>query len=603
MSLLADDHNAALQQLEIAAFADDCRNFDAVLHQVHLLSRRSRWEVPEDDGFWKRLGNIEAHLNNSIKKQRTKKLLAVGGIGFVCSAILTLLAWNYACIAYFKDYTARMEKALLNGDTTEVNSLLREQWKFDPGRSGAANALKIRSLASGWLATKKASCEAWLVELGRAESELEKWSSLTPETRSLLIKQTATLQSFHEANINEFTPSDARRIGVLAVKATTLDQEWMREKTTSAELALSILDSCLSRADGVFGEPLVSQLPEMRRAAAKVAEEMHDIEERLAKRMARALGKYQQMEEAAVSWVKSFDQMAGEHASAETHAQILRNLMANLPEHHQLKAGFAQVLDKGLWPDVLHQQAMHKMGLTADSSEALFPARPCTAEEIQFLKQRLPVLEASAGKPPPDSPDTYRYHLKALASWAASKDYITTPQFTQSALFFLDHIYADPWMKPFEKALLCQVVDGVIKLDPASWGLIWSPSATNEIREVLKLVGDSPEPLLSEGTVLAAEKLVMLESYFTDRRDVDFQQEASALQLLVKSATSWEKVGVVAENGKLHFLGELPGQCVLLAWGNGSVVVGFQSSLGKTVWLNDRPMMGSPAFCRRGETK
>jgi len=304
-----------------------------------------------------------------------------------------------------------------------------------------------------------------------------------------------------------------------------------------------------------------------------------------------------------MAWVKSFDQMAREHTTAEAHAEILRGMMAKLPEAHRIKSEFAAVLEKGMSAAVLHQQAMQTLGVSAVSNKAMFPTRPCTEAEMSFLKERLPALEAAAAQPAPDSPDTYRYHLRCLAGWAGMSDAVSPPQFTQSALFFLDRIYADPWMKAFEKALLCQVVDGVISQDSVSWGKLWCPSASKELSEVFKLAGRSPDTLLGKGVGLSAEKLVLLEAYFTDHRDVDFQQEAAALQLLVSAAPSWQKTGVVIEDGRIHYLGNLPEQCVLLAWGKGTAVVGFRSSLGKIKWLNDRPVMGSPVFSHAAQTK
>jgi hypothetical protein len=360
---------------------------------------------------------------------------------------------------------------------------------------------------------------------------------------------------------------------------------------------MSALDTCLLQANPVFGEPLVLLLPEMRRVAAKVVEaKAPELDEQLAKSMARALSKWQQFEANSMAWVKSFDQMAGEHTKVETHAEILRGLMAKLPDGQRIKSEFAAVLDKGMNATTLHQQAMKTLGVTAVSNKALFPDRPCTDAEMSFLKERLPALEAAAAQPSPDSPDTYRFHLRALAGWAAMRDATSAPQFTNTALFFLDRIYADPWMKPFEKALLCQVVDGVISLEPEAWGMPWCPSAIKELREVINLVGKSPEPLLGKGEGLSAEKLILLEAYFTEHRDVDFQEEANALQLLVAAKPSWQKTGVVIEDAKIHYSGSLPEQCVLLAWGKGAALVGFRSSLGKIKWLSDPPSIGSPVF-------
>lgn len=525
-------------------------------------------------------------------------MLSGGGIAAAAFATLMLLGWHYAYNAHFQNYAGRMETALLHGSSADVKSLLDEKWRFEPGRSGAENAVKIRSLAAAWLVTKKSACDSWLTGLGRTEDEIENWGSLSPEKRRILIKDVSTLQSFHEINAKEFNPTDAQKIAALTTKITELKQEWLRETTSTAEVALIALDSCLLQSDGVFGEPLVLLLPEMRRVAAKVVEaQAPGLEERLAKRMERALSKQQQLEASSMAWVKSFDQMAGEHTTAETHAEILRGMMAKLPESHRIKSEFAAVLEKGMSAAVLHQQAMQTQGVTAASNKALFPARPCTDAEMNFLKERLPALEAAAAQPAPDSPDTYRYHLRSLAGWAGKRDVTSAPQFTQSALFFLDRIYADPWMKPFEKALLCQIVDGVISQDSVSWGMFWWPSASKELSEVLKLAGRSPDPLLGKGVGLSAEKLVLLDSYFTEHRDVDFQQEAAALQLLVAAAPSWQKTGVVIEDGRIHYLGNLPEQCVLLAWGKGTAVVGFRSSLGKIKWLGDRPVMGSPVFC------
>ncbi len=600
----ADEHIAALSQLEAVAFASNPENLDALLHQIHLLNRTSRWDVDQDDPFWERLGVIETHVISSIKKRRAKKMLLAGCVAVVVCVMLMLLGWNYAYNAHFQNYAARMEAALLHGSTAEVESLLDEKWRFEPGRSGAENAVRIRSLAATWLAMKKSACDSWLTELGRTEDEIENWGSLSPEKRHTLIKDVSTLQSFHEINAKEFNPSDAQKIAALTTKITELKQEWLRETTSSAEVALSALDSCLIQADGVFGEPLVLLLPEMRRVATKVVEaQAPGLEERLTKKMERALSKHQQLEASSMAWVKSFDQMAGEHTTAETHAEILRGMMAKLPEGHRIRSDFAAVLEKGMSAAVLHQQAMQTMGVTAASNKALFPTRPCTDAEMSFLKERLPALEAAAAQPAPDSPDTYRYHLRSLAGWASKRDATSPPQFTQSALFFLDRIYADPWMKPFEKALLCQVVDGVISQDSMSWGMLWCPSASKELSEVLKLAGKSPDPLLGKGVGLSAEKLVLLEAYFTDHRDVDFQQEAAALQLLVAAASSWQKTGVVIEDGKIHYLGNLPEQCVLLAWGRGTAVVGFRSSLGKIKWLGDHPVMGSPVFCHAAHAK
>ncbi len=600
----ADEHMAALSQLETEAFASNPENLDALLHQIHLLNRTSRWDVDQDDLFWERLGVIEAHVTSSIKKRRTKKMLLGGGIAVAACATLMLLGWHYAYNAHFQNYAARMEAVLLHGSTADVKSLLDEKWRFEPGRSGAENAVKIRSLAAAWLATKKSACDSWLTELGRVEAEIENWGSLSLEKRRILIKDVSTLQSFHEINAKEFNPSDAQKIAALTTKITELKQEWLRETTSSAEVALSVLDSCLLRADGVFGEPLVLLLPEMRRVATKVVEaQAPGLEERLTKKMERALSKHQQLEASSMAWVKSFDQMAGEHTTAETHAEILRGMIGKLPESHRIKSEFAAVLEKGMSAAVLHQQAMQTMGLTAASNKALFPTRPCTDAEMSFLKERLPALEAAAAQPEADSPDTYRYHLHTLAGWAGKRDGTSAPQFTQSALFFLDRIYADPWMKPFEKALLCQIVDGVISQASVSWGMLWCPSASKELSEVLKLAGKSPEPLLGKGVGLSAEKLVLLEAYFTDHRDVDFQQEAAALQLLVAAAPSWQKTGVVIEDGRIHYLGNLPEQCVLLAWGKGTAVVGFRSSLGKIKWLGDHPVMGSPVFCHTAHAK
>ena len=600
----ADEHIAALSQLEAVAFASNPENLDALLHQIHLLNRTSRWDVDQDDPFWERLGVIETHVISSIKKRRAKKMLLAGCVAVVVCVMLMLLGWNYAYNAHFQNYAARMEAALLHGSTAEVESLLDEKWRFEPGRSGAENAVRIRSLAATWLAMKKSACDSWLTELGRTEDEIENWGSLSPEKRHTLIKDVSTLQSFHEINAKEFNPSDAQKIAALTTKITELKQEWLRETTSSAEVALSALDSCLIQADGVFGEPLVLLLPEMRRVATKVVEaQAPGLEERLTKKMERALSKHQQLEASSMAWVKSFDQMAGEHTTAETHAEILRGMMAKLPEGHRIRSDFAAVLEKGMSAAVLHQQAMQTMGVTAASNKALFPTRPCTDAEMSFLKERLPALEAAAAQPAPDSPDTYRYHLRSLAGWASKRDATSPPQFTQSALFFLDRIYADPWMKPFEKALLCQVVDGVISQDSMSWGMLWCQSASKELSEVLKLAGKSPDPLLGKGVGLSAEKLVLLEAYFTDHRDVDFQQEAAALQLLVAAASSWQKTGVVIEDGKIHYLGNLPEQCVLLAWGRGTAVVGFRSSLGKIKWLGDHPVMGSPVFCHAAHAK
>ncbi len=600
----ADEHMTALSQLEAEAFAGKPENLDALLHQIHLLNRTSRWDVVQEDSFWERLGVIEAHVTSSIKKRRARKMLLGGVISVAACATLMLLGWHYAYNIHFQNYTAGMESALLHGSTADVKSLLDEKWRFEPGRSGAEDAVKIRSMAAAWLATKKSACDSWLTELGRVEAEIENWGSLSPEKRRNLIKDVATLQSYHEINATEFNPSDAQKIAALMTKTTELNQEWLREMTSSAEVVLSALDSCLLQADGVFGEPLVLLLPEMRRVAAKVVEaQAPGLEKGLTKEMERALSKQQQLEASSMVWVRSFDQMAGEHTTAETHAEILRGLMAKLPEGHRIRSEFAPVLEQGMSAAALHQQAMQTMGVTAASDKTLFPAHPCTESEMNFLKERLPALEASAAQPVPDSPDTYRYHLRSLAGWAGKRDAASAPQFTQSALFFLDRIYADPWMKSFEKALLCQIVDGVIGQDSVSWGLLWCPSASKELSEVLKLAGRSPDPLLGKGVGLSAEKLILLESYFTEHRDVDFQQEAVALQLLVAAAPSWQKTGVVIEDGRIHYLGNLPEQCVLLAWGKAAAVVGFRSSVGKIKWLGDRPVMGSPVFCHAAHTK
>ena len=527
-----------------------------------------------------------------------------GVISVAACATLMLLGWHYAYNAHFQNYTERMEAALLHGSTADVKPLLDEKWRFEAGRSGSNNAVKIRLLAAAWFATKKAECDSWLTELGRTEDEIENWGSLSPEKRRILIKDFSTLQSFHEINSKEFNPSDAQKLATLTTKITELKQEWQREMTSSAEVALSALDSCLIQADGVFGEPLVLLLPEMRRVAAKLIEaQAPGLEEQLAKRMEHALSKQQQLEASSMTWVKSFDQMAGEHTTVETHAEILRDLMANLPESHRIKGEFAAVLEKGMSASTLCQQAMRTMGVTAASNKALFPTRPCTDAEMSILKESLPALEAAAAQPAPDSPDTYRYHLRSLAGWACKRDAASAPQFTQSALFFLDRIYMDPWMKPFEKALLCQIVDGVISQDSVSWGMLWCPSASKGLSEVLKLTGRSPDPLLGKGVGLSAENLVLLESFFTEHRDLDFNQEAAALQLLVAAAPSWQKTGVVIEDGRINYLGNLPEQCVLLAWGKGTPVVGFRSSLGKIKWMGDRPVMGSPVFCHAAHAK
>jgi|GEM_PF-6037743 len=594
----ADDHIATLIQLEIEASASSPENLDALLHQIHVLNRASRGDVDQDNPFWERLGLMEAHLTSAIKKRRSRKMLLVSAVGITTCAALMLLGWQYAYNAHFQNYVTRVEAALLHGSAADVKSLLDEKWKFEPGRSGAENAVKIRSMAAVWLAAKKSACDSWLTELGNAEDEIENWGSMSPEKRRILIKDVTMLRSFHEINTKEFNPSDAQKIAALTTKITELKMEWLGEATSTAEVALSALDSCLLQADGVFGEPLVLLLPEMRRVAAKVAEaQAPEIDKQLAKMMERALGKQQQVEASSMAWIKSFDHMAGEHTTAETHAEILRGIMAKLPKSHRIKSEFAAVLAKGMSAAVLHQQAMQTLGVTTASNKALFPDRPCTEAEISFLKERLPALEAAAAQPSPDSPDTYRYHLRCLAGWAGMRDAVSSPQFTQSALFFMDRIYADPWMKPFEKALLCQVVDGVISLDSVAWGMLWGPSANKELSEVLKLADRNPDPLLGKGIGLSAEKLILLESYFTEHRDVDFQQEAVALQLLVTLPPSWQKTGVVIEDGKIHYLGDLPDQCVLLAWGNGTVVVGFRSSLGKIKWLRDHPVMGSPVFC------
>ena len=593
----ADEHMVTLRQLEAEALASKPENLDALLHRIHLLNRASRRDVVHDDTFWESLAGIEAHVTKLIKKQRSRKMLLGGIIGVVVCAALMLFGWHYAYNAHFQNYAARMEAALLKGSTADVKLLIDEKWRFEATGSGAENAVKIRSLAGTWLATKKAECDLWLTELSKAEDLIETWGGLPPEKRRVLIKQLNTLQSFHDINTKEFSPVDAQRIAAAMTKLTELKQEWVSEMTSSAEVAMSALDTCLLQANVVFGEPLVLLLPEMRRVAAKVVEaKAPELEEQLAKSMARALSKWQQFEANSMAWVKSFDQMAGEHTKAETHTEILRGLMAKLPDGQRIKSEFAAVLDKGMNATTLHQQAMKTLGVTAVSNKALFPARPCTDAEMSFLKERLPALEAAAAQPSPDSPDTYRFHLRALAGWAAIWDAISAPQFTNTALFFLDRIYADPWMKPFEKALLCQVVDGVISLEPGSWGMPWCPTAIKELREVINLAGKSPEPLLGKGEGLAAEKLILLEAYFTEHRDVDFQQEATALQLLAAAAPPWQKTGVAIEDGKIYYSGSLPEQCVLLAWGKGTALVGFNSSLGKIKWLSDPPALGSPVF-------
>lgn len=599
-----NEHMAVLSRLETEAFVNNPENLEALLHQIHLLNRTSRWDVVQDDPFWARLGVIEAHVTSSIKRRKTRKIFMGGVISVAACATLVLLGWQYAYNAHFQNYTARMEDALLHGSTADVRPLLDEKWRFEAGRSGADNAVKIRSLAAAWFATKKAECDSWLTELGRTEDEIANWGSLSPEKRRILIKDVSTLKSFHEIDPKEFNSSDAQKLAALTSKITELKQEWLRETTSSAEVALSTLDSCLIQADGVFGEPLVLLLPEMRRVAAKVVEaQMPGLDERLTKRMDRSLSKQQQLEAGSTAWVKSFDQMAGKHTTTETHAEILRGMMAKLPENHQIKSEFAAVLENGMSAAVLHQQAMKKMGVTADSNKSLFPSRPCTESEMSFLKERLPALEAAASQHAPGSPDTYRYHLHSLAGWAGKRDVTSVPQFNQSALFFLDRIYADPWMKPFEKVLLCQIVDGIISQDSTSWGMLWSPSASKELSEVLKMASRSPDQLLGKGIGLSAEKLVLLEVYFTEHRDVDFQEEASALQLLVAASSSWKKTGVVIEDGRIHYLGNLPDQCVLLACGKGTTVVGFRSSLSKIKWLGDLPVMGSPVFCYTAHTK
>lgn len=597
MTNQVDDHRATLSQLEAEVFASNPENLDALLHQIRLLNRSSRWDVVQDDSFWERLGVIEALVASSIKKRRAKKMLVGGGVAVLVCVTLALFGWNYAYNAHFQSYTARMEAALLHGSTAEVKSLLDEKWRFEPGRSGAENAVKIRTLAAAWLTAKKSACDSWLTELGRAEDEIENWGGLSAEKRRLLIKDVSTLQSFHEINAKEFNSSDTHKIAALKARTAELAQEWGREMTSSAEVALSTLDSCLLQADGVVGEPLVMLLPEMRRVAAKVLEaQTPELDSLLRKRMERALGRHQQIEASAMAWVKSFDQMAGEHTAVETHAEILRGLIARLPENHRARSEFGTVLEKGMNAAVLHQRAMQAAGVTSASSLSLFPTRPCSEAEMRFLEERLPALYAAASPSAPDSPDTYRYHLRSLAGWACHQDAVSAPQFNGSALFFLDRIYADPWMKPFEKALLCQVVEGVVSLEPASWGMLWCPSAKKELDEVLRLAGKSPDPLLGKGVGLPAEKLILLESYFDEHRNVDFQQEAAALQLLAANSPSWVKTGVVIEDGRIHFLGNFPEQSVLLAWGKATAVVGFRSSMGKTKWLGDRPVLGSPVF-------